>query len=53
MDPVIHTIRMDPIAFKVSSKEKNLFVFGKGEEIRDHIFVNDVGDILKSIIKKI
>ena len=37
---------------RLAQKKKNLFVFGKGEEIRDHIFVNDVGDILKSIIKK-
>ena len=37
---------------RLAQKKKNLFVYGKGEEIRDHIFVNDVGDILKSIIKK-
>ncbi len=32
--------------------KRNIFLFGKGEERRDHIHVNDVGEIIYLLIKK-
>ncbi|QIZ20847.1 NAD-dependent epimerase/dehydratase family protein [Candidatus Pelagibacter giovannonii] len=37
---------------RLAQKKNDLNLFGKGEELRDHIFVNDIGKILKLILKK-
>ena len=36
---------------RLAQKQKNLSLFGKGEELRDHIFITDIGKILKTILK--
>jgi len=37
---------------RLAQNKKNLSIFGKGEEIRDHIFVDDIGEILARILEK-
>jgi UDP-glucose 4-epimerase len=36
---------------RLAKKKKIIYVFGKGEEIRDHIFVEDIGEALKRILE--
>ncbi len=38
--------------FKTAKKEKKINLFGKGEELRDHISIYDVSDIILDIIYK-
>ena len=35
-----------------AQSKKNILLFGKGEERRDHIHINDVGEIIYLLIKK-
>ena len=35
---------------KLAKKNQNINLFGKGEELRDHVYIKDVANILKEII---
>ena len=38
--------------FKLAKKNKNIVLFGKGEELRDHIHISDIINVLFDCIKK-
>lgn len=38
--------------FRLTKKGKDIFLFGRGEEQRDHIFIDDLAKIIKILIKK-